>query len=265
MSQVNPYATSGQVAPSDLGINKVKVRMVDLFRRSFRLIGDQYWLFLGITVLAMLLGSAVPFGLIMGPLLVGVYCCFIERERRGRCDFATMFRGFDNFLEPFLAFLVMLGVSLVVMLPLMIIMFAVIFLPLIQAQAAAGPGNPVEPPPMFFFGLFVLYPLIIAVNILIALPFLFTFQLIADRNLKGIDAIKLSIRGVLRNFWGVLWCLLVMTFVSFIAVLMCYFPVFLIMPVSFGVFYLLYRDIYGSPPGAETGAPSDVIDGELIR
>jgi len=194
VSQSNPYAPSHSAPHDDLGIRKVKVRVWDLFRRSFRSLGDQYWLFLGITLLGMLIGSAVPMGLIMGPVLVGIYACYIERERTGRADFQTMFKGFENFLE----------------------------------------------------------------------PFLFTFQLIADRNLKGIDAVKLSVQGTLKNFWGVLWCLIVVTFVALLGALMCYLPLFLLMPVTFGVFYVLYRDIYGPVPLLPEDPWTEVQDAELI-
>ncbi len=265
VSQSNPYAPSQSRKHDDLGIRKVKIRVLDLFRRSFRLLGDQYWLFLGITFLGMLIGSAVPMGLIMGPVLVGIYACFIERERTGRADFQTMFKGFENFLEPFLAFLVILAVGLVVTLPLMIAMFAILFVPIIQAANAAGPnGPPPVMPPTFFFTMIAFYPVIIGVNILVALPFLFTFQLIADRNLKGIDAIKLSIQGTLKNFWGVLWALIVVTFVSFLGALMCYIPLFLLMPVTFGVFYMLYRDIYGPLPVLPEDPWTEIQDAELI-
>jgi hypothetical protein len=263
----NPYAPVHRGSPADISIRKVNVRVFDLFQRSFQLLGDQYWLFLGITVLAMLIGSAVPLGLIMGPVLVGIYCCFIERERIGRVEFSTMFKGFEDFLEPFLAFLVILAVGLVVMVPLTLIMFVAILLPILAVAGSGDPNVAPAAPIMSILMMLALYPLIIGAQILIAMPFLFTFQLIADRNLKAIDSIKLSVQGVLRNFWGVLWCLIAVSFLSFLAALMCYFPMLFLMPVSFGVSYVLYRDIFGPLPELppQPDLPPDFVEAELAE
>jgi uncharacterized membrane protein len=262
MSQLNPYQASPSVPQVASEIRKVKVRTLSLFRRTFELIRDQYWLFLGITLLAMLLGSAVPFGLIMGNVLVGVYACYSQRDRHGRAEFSTMFKGFENFLEPFLAFLIIFAVAMVVMLPMMVAMFVLIVWPILQQASAAGPNAPPTLPPGMTLTIVTMYPLMIAANILITMPFLFTFPLMAERNLRAVEAVKLSIQGVLRNFWGVLWCLIVVTMISIAGALMCYFPLFLLMPLTFGVFFTLYRDIYGPPA---TGEPQPMIlDAEVI-
>lgn len=268
MSQTaNPYAPSSGNPPQGISIRKVQVHVIELFRRSFELLGDQYWLFLGITVLAMLIGSAVPLGLIMGPVLVGIYACYIERERRGRVEFSTMFDGFDNFLEPFLAFLVILAAGLIVALPLTLGVFAAVFFSVMAAASATDPSVPAVAPAIPIFMILVLVPVSIVLQLLVTMPFLFTFQLIADRKLKAVESIKLSIQGVLQNFWGVLWCLIGVTFVSFLATLMCYFPMFLLMPVTFGVFYLLYRDIFGPLPElpAAPEAAGASIDAEVVE
>jgi uncharacterized membrane protein len=264
VSQFNPYLPSASV-PHHVAveIRKVKVRPISLFRRTLELIRGQYWLFLGITLLAMLLASAVPFGLIMGNVLVGVYACYSQRERRGRAEFSTMFKGFENFLEPFLAFLIIFAAAMVVMLPMMVAMFAMIFIPIIQQAGAAGPNAPPNLPPGVTMTIVAMYPLMIAANILIAMPFLFTFPLMAERNLKAMDAVKQSIQGVLRNFWGVLWCLIVVTMISVVGALMCYVPLFLMMPLTFGVFFTLYRDIYGPPPVSDE-PQSMIFDAERI-
>ena len=262
MSHGNPYAPAhpSKLPQGDIEIRKVPVRVISLLRRAFDLIRDQYWLFLGITLLGLLIGSAVPLGLVMGHVLVGIYSSYLERERKGRTEFQTMFIGFENFLEPLLAYLIILAVGLVILIPFMVVMMVIVMVPIIAAAQSAGPGNQPEVPATFFVMFLILYPLMIAVSLLSVLPFLFTFQLMADRNLRGIDAIKLSIRGVLANFWGVLWCLIALSFISFLAALMCYFPVFLLMPLTFGAMYLLYRDIYGPPPEL----PDDVLDAQVV-
>ena len=104
------------------------------------------------------------------------------------------------------------------------------------------------PPPTPDLGVFLLmYPVMLIANLAIMLPFLFTFQLIADRNLPAIPAMKMSFQGVVRNFWGVLGYLVVLTIVSVVLTMMCYVPGILFLPISLGTLFLLYRDIFPPP------------------
>ncbi|TWU58074.1 hypothetical protein [Rubripirellula reticaptiva] len=255
MSQSNPYAPSTHLPVCDLQIRKVKVRPLDLLKRGYRMLGDQYWLFLGITIVGMIVGSAVPFGLILGPMLVGIYGCYAARERGETVEFAQLFRGFDSFKESFIAYLVVLAAAMVVMIPVMIAMFVIVILPI--ASSAAQNGGNGGPPPGFPIAILAFYPVIIILNIVIAIPFLFAFQLIADRNMRGIDAVKASVQGALKNLFGITWYMVVLTFISLILVCMCYVPVFFFFPVSFGAIFLLYRDIFPNPGSMQSFAPEN--------
>ena len=241
MSQVNPYQSTAVTYPLNASdIRKVKVRPFQLLQRGYDLIRGQYWLFFGLSIVAMLISSAVPFGIIMGPMLVGLYLCFLARERGDIVDFEKLFRGFDFFRESFIATLVIVAATFIVILPLMLV-FAVVMLFLISPQQNAGN----EPPPILFLSVLLsFYALLLFVNVLIILPFLFTFQLIADRNVTGIDAVKLSFQGVRRNFFGVIGYMIVITIVSLVLTMMCCLPVLFFLPISFASLFVLYRDIY---------------------
>ncbi len=92
MSESNPYAPSVSL-PSDLNaIRKASINPFHLYQRGIELIGDQYWQFLFITLVAMLIGSAVPMGLLIGVMLVGVFTCFLLREQGKRVEFADLFK-----------------------------------------------------------------------------------------------------------------------------------------------------------------------------
>lgn len=254
-SEVNPYSPTQQVTDQQADIRKVSVQPIQLIRRGHALLGDQYWLFLGITLVAILIGSAVPFGLIMGAMMTGIYLCYIERERGRQVEFATLFKSFDQFVDTLLAWLVMLAVSMAVIIPFMILVFALVMFPIIQSAQTAAANNAPPPQPDFPIIIFVLYPVMIIVNVAITLPFIFVFQLIADRKVKAMEAVKLSFRGVWKNLLGIIWFFVVLMFISMILTLMCYIPALLFMPISFGAMYLLYRDIYGPLP-AENAQPA---------
>ena len=97
-----------------------------------------------------------------------------------------------------------------------------------------------------FIGFFIVFWLVMMV-ILIVLSVIFTFAypLIVDRRLSGIEAVKLSIRAALANFWRLLGLLLMTGLLSFVGVLGCYVGVFLVMPVSFAALATAYEQVFG--------------------
>lgn len=174
MSQFNPY--------EPMQSRQISINPIDLYKRSLALMGDQYWLFVAMTFLAILIGSVVPFGILMGPMFVGLYLCFKEREEGRRVEFGKLFQGFDEFVNSLVVTLILIAVSLVVIIPCYIIggigMFAIL-----------GPGQGNGPPQVnpaallgFLFGLVLLVSL---ASLAIYVPFVFAYQLVADRKMGG--------------------------------------------------------------------------------
>ena len=250
----NPYTPQGEIPTSMLGpkhspkdgpIRKVNVRPIELLSRSYQLIGNQYGLFLGISLVGVLIGSMVPFGIIMGPMLIGIYLCFLHRQAGRQVEFGTLFKGFDQFTEGLVACLVMIGFSILasmVTVGLFLVLALAVFAlaaGTMEGGAAAGVG----------IGLGILiyivcFAVLIVISVLINVPFVFAFQLIADRKLSGMEAIKQSWAGVKLNLGGIVWYMLVNYFLMMLAAMACYIPAILLMPVSFGGMFLLYSDIY---------------------
>ena len=254
MSSINPYAPGDSPAANPTGVNKVSIRPFQLLKRSYALIADQYWMMLGITLVGILIGSLVPMGILLGPMAVGIVRCFLVKERGETVKFETLFKGFDQFTESLVATLMMLAFAVILILPLFGIVAVVIF-----AMMAANP-NGGDPPAIMFPLMAVFYPLMLLINLVVYLPFLFVYQLIADRKLQAVPAVKLSLQGSLTNLWGSVWFLIAMFLVTLIATLFCYVPVFLVMPIVVGAGFLLYRDVFGpagpqSPPIA-SGPPA---------
>lgn len=240
----NPYSINDSFPPkpSPSQIRQVSIRPFDLFQRGYQLIQDQYWLFLGMVFVAILIGSAVPFGILMGPMIVGVHMALGQKGRAGKADFGTLFKGFDKFGDALIATMIMLAVSLVIMLPIIVMSFI-----LFGVVIASSEGSEVQMGIGLLMVGAVYFVGMIFASIACYLPFLFAFQLIADQGLPGVDACKTSFQGVKANFLGLLWYCLALGFVSVLLTLMCYVPVFLFMPISFASMFVLYHDIFGQP------------------
>lgn len=241
MSNFNPYTPAPNFPVEEALIQKISIQPIELFKRSYAMIREQYWLFFAIVLLGILLGSVVPFGILMGPFMVGIYLCFIQREQGNRVQFETLFKGFDYFMNAFVAMLIMVGVSLLLMIPLFIA-FLVAMITMIPRNGGGDPG-------LAFAAIIIpLYLSIILVSVAIYIPFIFTFQLIADRGLSASQAVLTSLSGVRSNLIGILLFVFVSMVASILCAMLCYFPTFLFMPIMMGANFLLYRDIYGPRP-----------------
>ena len=66
------------------------------------MLGDQYWLFVGICLVGILIGSIVPMCIMLGPMMCGMYLCFRYRMNGIQVRFETLFKGFDVFVNALL-------------------------------------------------------------------------------------------------------------------------------------------------------------------
>lgn len=158
---------------------RISARPIERLTEAKAMLGDQYWLFVGICLVGVLIGSIVPMGIMMGPMMCGMYLCFRYRMNGIQVRFETLFKGFDVFVNSLLAMLILLGCSLAIMLPLMIIM--------IIGIATAG-NNEAQLIGTFF----TMYPLILVLSLLIYIPFLFVFPLIVDRGTGPWESVTLA-------------------------------------------------------------------------
>ncbi|MEX0824711.1 MAG: hypothetical protein WD119_01015 [Pirellulaceae bacterium] len=269
MSDVNPYqtgpepvgenpprqafGTAGSGIPfDDALIRKVRIEPINLLKRAHAFLGDRYWLFMGITLVALLVGSLVPMNIILGALTVGVYLCLIEHEARRPVELSMLFKGFEYFVDSLIVILVLMAVSFAIILPLVIIMMVVMFVVI----AAIEQGDATAAMPILMFAMmFLMFVVIIVASIFIYLPFLFTFQLIADQKLKAADAMRLGWKGSKKNFGGIFLLLLVFGLIGFVGALFCYIPLFFFLPLAYAAIFLLYRDVYRDVAPPPTPVP----------
>lgn len=247
MSYDNPYhtpPTARSIAADDYSheIRRVRINPIELLKRGYAMLGDQYWLFMGMSLVAVLIGSLVPLGILMPPLMVGLFLALIEREQGRINEFGTVFRGFNKFADSLIAYLVMIAAFIVVMIPLAIILVAAMIM--FAAANASGTG---EGETILLVAMLVFYPLLFVSSFLCYIPFVFTYQLIADRGLTGMEAVKMSARGVWTNLGGILLYMFVSGLISLVLVMMCYVPIIFFIPISFASAFVLYRDIYAQP------------------
>ena len=215
---------------------------MECLKEGWETIKDSYWLFLGISFVAMLIGGAVPVVLV-GPMMCGLYMCLFAKMRGEPVEFAMLFKGFDYFMQGLVA-------AAIQTLPVIVIMAIgqVIFVAFTLFVMPNARGDAM--PPVFFVGLAVFVLFAVIVSFVMHTLFLFAYPLIVDRKLSGLEAVKTSYRAVLQNLGGIVGLMLLMFGLSILGLLACYFGVFLIMPISFAAYAVAYRRVF-----PETGLP----------
>ncbi len=218
------------------------VRPMDCLKGGYELVKNQYWLFVGICAVGMIIASVVPLGILMGPMMVGIYLTLFKQRRSQPVEFGDLFKGFDYFGESLVAALLHMVPIFVLLIPTYIIFYISMF-----AMIASQGGRDPEPGLLLgflgFWGL--IWLLLMVVMILISVAFTFAYPLIADRRLSGIDAVKLSMKAALANFWGLLGLMLISGFLGFLGIMLCYVGWFLLMPITFGAIAVAYEQVFG--------------------
>lgn len=225
------------------------VEPVECIKGGWELIKNQYWLFVGMTLVALLIGSAVPLGILLGPMMCGLYMSFFKARRREPIEFGTLFKGFDYFGQSVVAAILHTIPIIAVIVPMYLLFYVGMFV----SMAAAGSGN--EPNPAPFFGIMAMFGLfwivVMIVIVFITIGFTFAYPLIVDRKLSGFDAVKLSFKAAFANFWRLLGMVLLTGFLNILGLLACYVGMFFVMPISYAAIAKAYEQVFGLSDGME--------------
>lgn len=229
------------MTPDNVEFRTGVIKPVECVKEGWALIKDQYWLFLGIIFVGMFLGGLVPIVLI-GPMMVGIYLCLFRLMRGEPVEFGMLFKGFDYFAQSLIAALLQMIPMVIVMVPAYIIFFVVM-----MTSMPRGRMNPDDAPNFVFtiLGMELVFMLVVmTVAIVVTIFVLFAFPLIADRNLSGLDATKLSIKAARANIGGILGLILLNVGLGFLGVLACYVGAFLVAPISLASYAVAYRRVF---------------------
>jgi hypothetical protein len=222
--------------------NRNAVQPIECIKTGWELVKSQYWLFVGMSLVGVIIGSVVPLGILMGPMMCGIYLALFKLRRQEPIEFGLLFKGFDYFGDAVIATLIHAIPIVVIVVPTYIIFYLGMF-------AMIGVSGNRQPDPaalLGFFGFFALFWFVIIILLIVlSVIFLFAYPLIVDRRLSGLNAVKLSIRAGFANFWRLLGMMLVMGLLSFAGVLLCYVGVFLVLPVYFAAIATAYEQVFG--------------------
>ncbi|HEX8637803.1 MAG TPA: hypothetical protein VF692_07070 [Pyrinomonadaceae bacterium] len=226
--------------------NSSAINAGDCISDGISLIQPNYWLFLGMTVLGIIIGGCIPCVSIFlaGPVAVGIYYALFTQMRGQPVEFGMMFKGFEKFVPAMV-------VGIVSSLP-----------------EVAGEGlrltanlsdlalNGIVPPenasssPNFAFtgGIIVLMIALFIVGIIFTfawrVTFTFALPLLADYDLDISEALKLSARAGWANWSGLLVLFIFQVLVGIAGVLLLCIGVFFVMPIIQASSAAAYRQVF---------------------
>lgn len=223
-----------------VSFNRSAVRPMECLKIGWALIKPQYWLFFGITAVGMLIASVAPFGILMGPMMCGIYLVYFQARRNQPIEFGMLFKGFDHFGQSFIATLIHMVPIFVVVVPTYIIFYVGLIM------MTTGGSQPDSSALLGFMGVFGLVWLVIFIFILVvSVLFTFSYPLIVDRGLSGVDAVKLSAKAAMANFGGLLGLYLINAGLGILGVLLCYVGMFFVLPITIAGLAIAYEQVFG--------------------
>jgi len=225
--------------PNTSDFNRGVVAPVECLKEGWAAIKDRYWLFLGLALVAMLIGGAVPIVLI-GSMMCGLYLCLFAQMRGQSVEFGDLFKGFDYFVQGLVAAAIQTVPIFIVLVPACAMFFAFTIASMPHDRYARDQG----PPPGFIIGVVLFVLVMMVISLAIHILFVFAYPLIVDRKLSGWDAIRLSARASMKNFGGMLGLILLNFLLGILGVFACYVGVFFVMPISFASYAAAYRRIF---------------------
>lgn len=226
-----------------INFNKNAVRPIVCLRESWQLIKDQYWLFVGICLIGILIGSIIPLGILLGAMVCGIYGCYLRKLKGERVSFEMLFRGFDYFKQSLIATLVIIIPMLTVVTPIYL------WFAFSMAEKAKGLQNHPEALMEFFRteylpNLGLIMAVILPISIIIGMLIMFTYPLIVERGLSGLTAIKVSAKAVLSNLPGLLGLVFINMMISLVGMSCCYVGSIFVMPLLLGTIVIAYKQVF---------------------
>jgi uncharacterized membrane protein len=217
------------------------VQPTECLKAGWNLIRDQYWLFFGMTIVALIIGSAVPLGILLGPMMCGLFLTYFKKRRGEPIEFATLFKGFDYFGQAVLAAILHMVPIIVIIVPAYLFLYVGMFVTL---AAQGNDGNPAATIG-FLVIIALLYLVVILLIIVISIGFTFAYPLIVDRGLPGLEAVKLSFRAAFANFWRLLGLSILSALLGLCGLALCIVGVYLVVPITYAAAAVAYEQVFG--------------------
>jgi hypothetical protein len=230
------------------------VRAGDCISDGLNIIQPNYFLYVGICLLALVLTACIPcFNyFLLGPVSVGVYYTILRQMRNESVEFGMMFNGFQKFVPAMV-------IGLIQALPQMVgdgIRFTNSFADGFSRgiNRRSGTSNYFAQsiqgfPEIALSGGIIAIILVFALILILfalawSITFSFALPLLAEHDLSIGDAITLSAKAGWANWTGLIVLSIFQFFIAVAGVLLLCVGIFFVMPIIYGSKMVAYRQVF---------------------
>ncbi|HEX8738223.1 MAG TPA: TonB family protein [Pyrinomonadaceae bacterium] len=257
---------------TEFTFNRGAVRPIQCLSGGWQLLRGVYGSFLGVVIvgiLIMIAGGCIPLAPLNAPIMCGIYLCLLARIYNQPFNTSTLFKGFQYFAQSFIA-------SLFVSVPMFILglvfQFGMGGFQVVLSNLKIEKNTPPEqilPLVIAFFGyIFGGILVLMLVGMVLNALMLFVYPLIVERNMNGLDAVKLGFRAVLGNFFGVFILTILETLIILAGVMLFYVGALFVIPIIFAARIVAYRQVFTAPAQPpeqiNAGAPQQMWTPQMI-
>lgn len=215
----------------------------DCVSNGWHLVKQNYGMYLGIGLVALILAGCIPCVslFLAGPVGCGVFYVYLRDIRGEPVDFGMMFKGFDNFLPAMI-------VGIIAAIPEIIGQGIRISSDVTNRGLRSGGGSD-ELKTAMSSGLVIVAVLVALAIFLLAMALrislTFALPLIAEHKLGAVDAMKLSAQAAWGNLGGLILLFILEILIGIGGALLCIVGVFLIsMPLIYAANAFAYRQVF---------------------
>ncbi len=222
-----------------------QIRAFDVYKEAWAMMKPEFWPIFGIVIIGMIVGSVVPI-VIMGPMMIGVFMCLLDKADGKPASFDKLFKGFERWIPG-------LVIALMIMIPVFAFIF-IVYIPMIMVSIYGQRMSQDEV--LYFIGGVLLVELLIGIAMTILHSLLiFAFPLIADKGLGGFEAARLSAKAAWANKGGIAALFGVGILLIFAGYMVFCVGVYLALPVIMMATTVAYRRVFPRTEQAFNFAP----------
>jgi hypothetical protein len=222
---------------------------------GWELVKSNYGMYLGISLIAMLLGGCVPCVslFLVGPTIAGVYYVILRQMRGEPVEFGMMFKGFEKFVP-------LMIIGIVQAIPEIIgqglrfgVQFGNIGLNGMNGGRSRDFFQSSSPDPQIFAGIAAGVLIIIGIVALVIIIFavvwrmllFFAIPLAMEFDLGPVDAMKLSAQAAMGNVGGLIVLFIFEFLVTLLGLVLCVVGLFFIsIPIIYAANAFAYRQVF---------------------
>lgn len=213
-----------------------QIKAIEVYKEAWAIMKPEFWPIFGIVIIGMLVGGIIPI-IVMGPMMIGVFMCLLDKADGNPASFDKLFKGFDQWASG-------LVIALIIMVPVFVFII-VVYIPMIMMSIYGHQMSQDELLP-FIGGVLLLELVLGIVMTLLHSLLIFAFPLIADKRIGGVAAAKLSARAAWANKGGIAGLFGVGIVVVIIGYALLCVGVYLALPVIMMATTVAYRKVFPS-------------------